>query len=59
VNSDLEVGLEPLSKFFDKRLAEIAPMSRPFFLERVVQVLLRDVRDVDGVSAKVEEVMGD
>jgi len=58
MNADLEIGLEPFGEFFDKLLAEVAPMPRPGFLKGMVQVLAWNLGDVDGVSTKVKEVMG-
>ena len=58
MDADLETRLQPPGELFNKLLAEVAPMPRTAFLERMVQVRSRNLRDVDGVSAKVKEVMG-
>jgi hypothetical protein len=59
VYASFEVGLQPLGEIFNELLAKVASVARPTLLEWVVQVLLGDVRDVDGVSTKIKEVMGD
>ena len=57
MNADLESGFQPHGKVFDELLVEVAPMSRPAFLEGMIKVRLGNLRNVDSVSAKVEEVM--
>jgi hypothetical protein len=59
MNADLEIRLKPLSEVLDEILAEVAPIVRATLLKRMVKVLSGNLRNVDSVSAKVEEVVGD
>jgi hypothetical protein len=59
VNTDLEVGFQPLGKISDEFFAEVAAMARPGLLEGMIQVLAWNLGNVDGISAKIEELVGD
>jgi hypothetical protein len=59
VDTDLEVGFQPPGEIFDEFFAEVAAMARPGLLEGMIQVLAWNLANVDGVSAKIEEVVGD
>src|ERR1017187_7502587 len=57
--TDLERGFEPFGEVFDEFLSEIRPMPRPGFLKGMVQMFFWNLRDVDGISTKIKEVMRD
>lgn len=57
MNTDFEGGLQQLGEVFNKHLAKIGAVPRYAFFEGMIQVFRWNFRDVDGISAKVEEVV--